>query len=398
MQINQDFKSLQSSFSNPSIIHLDYNAWSKLEKIITNTPKGNWLLLSDNNVHQSCADELFSNIKKLNQTSITEIITPVRKITDELVTNLSQTIQNNHCSFIIACGSGIINDLAKVVSSKNNIDYAIFASAPSMNGYLSANASICQNGLHISVPAKPPKIAIFDLKILSEAPMRLIQSGAADSLCFYTTHLDWLLAHLLIDDPSYDSNLCNLLQKYTDKLANNSDDLKARKPEAIKMLTEHLILSGLAMRKIGSSQPASQGEHMIAHYYNDHAKTDSGYYHGEDIAITSYYMSQLQAKILNMDNIKLDEVKLRKLEEHNNFEKFSKHSFKILEERIQNWKSISKRLIQKHNSLESLQSININANPSLSIWNRNILSQANTTCFKTRDRFTFLDLEFFIKQ
>src|SRR5437868_2807796 len=47
---------------------------------------------------------------------------------------------------LIAIGSGTINDLCKFASAKDNKPYAVFATAPSMNGYTSVNAAITVNG------------------------------------------------------------------------------------------------------------------------------------------------------------------------------------------------------------------------------------------------------------
>ena len=43
---------------------------------------------------------------------------------------------------LIAVGSGTINDLAKFAAALDRKPYAVFATAPSMNGYTSANAAI----------------------------------------------------------------------------------------------------------------------------------------------------------------------------------------------------------------------------------------------------------------
>ena len=100
---------------------------------------------------------------------------------------------------IVGFGSGTINDLCKISSFKLNIPYIIFASAPSMNGYSSANASILVKGHKKSLPAHLPLAIYCDLNILAAAPERLIKSGIGDSLCFSTCQFDWLLSHLILD-------------------------------------------------------------------------------------------------------------------------------------------------------------------------------------------------------
>jgi glycerol-1-phosphate dehydrogenase [NAD(P)+] len=102
---------------------------------------------------------------------------------------------------ILAVGSGTINDLCKFAAAKNNIECAVFATAPSMNGYTSVNSAITVEGLKKSLPAVAPVGVFMDLQVLSEAPKRMMRSGLGDSLCRSTAQADWLLAHCLHDGP-----------------------------------------------------------------------------------------------------------------------------------------------------------------------------------------------------
>ena len=51
---------------------------------------------------------------------------------------------------LIAVGSGTINDLCKFVSAKAGKPYAVFATAPSMNGYSSVNAARDSRPIYLS--------------------------------------------------------------------------------------------------------------------------------------------------------------------------------------------------------------------------------------------------------
>src|SRR5689334_23065386 len=48
---------------------------------------------------------------------------------------------------VIAVGSGTLNDLAKMVAFRHGCPSAVFATAPSMNGYTSLSASITTGGV-----------------------------------------------------------------------------------------------------------------------------------------------------------------------------------------------------------------------------------------------------------
>ena len=60
---------------------------------------------------------------------------------------------------LIAVGSGTINDVCKYLAHQSGRPYAVFATAPSMNGYLTATASLARDGIKLSLPARPPVAA-----------------------------------------------------------------------------------------------------------------------------------------------------------------------------------------------------------------------------------------------
>ena len=99
---------------------------------------------------------------------------------------------------IIGFGSGTINDLCKIAAANLEIPYVIIASAPSMNGYLSKNASIAIKGHKKTLRATLPRAVIADFDIIKNAPKRLIKAGIGDSLCFYGCWFDWYLSHQIL--------------------------------------------------------------------------------------------------------------------------------------------------------------------------------------------------------
>jgi glycerol-1-phosphate dehydrogenase [NAD(P)+] len=68
---------------------------------------------------------------------------------------------------LIAVGSGSINDIAKYASAQDRKPYAVFATAPSMNGYTSLSAAITVHGHKLSLSAQAPTGAFFDLEVLA---------------------------------------------------------------------------------------------------------------------------------------------------------------------------------------------------------------------------------------
>src|SRR5262245_4292353 len=78
---------------------------------------------------------------------------------------------------LIAVGSGSINDITKYAAHLAGKPYAVFGTAPSMNGYTSISAAITEGGLKKSLPATLPKGVFLDLDVMAAAPRRLTASG-----------------------------------------------------------------------------------------------------------------------------------------------------------------------------------------------------------------------------
>ena len=206
-----------------------------------------------------------------------------------------------HADALIAVGAGTLNDLVKHVSQRRQQPYAVFATAPSMNGYVTATASISRDGEKLSLPAAPPKGAFFDLSVLAKAPARLIQAGVGDSLCRSTAEMDWRLSHILCGSDFMETPFSIQTADETELLARISD-LEGRDPDAIQALVRLLILGGLGMLITGSSKPASQGEHLISHYIDMLCRPHPGSLHGEQVGLATRTMAALQHYIFGQED------------------------------------------------------------------------------------------------
>jgi len=200
---------------------------------------------------------------------------------------------------LIAVGSGTVNDLCKYAAFLDGKPYAVFGTAPSMNGYTSVSAAITEDGHKKSLPAQVPLGVFLDLGVLAAAPPRMIQSGIGDSACRPTAQADWLLAHLLLDQ-TYRTAPFVLLREDEARLFASAGRLVGGDLDAMELLARTLVMSGFGMTVCGGSYPASQGEHLISHYIDmmgDPAWPAA--FHGEHIAVTTLTMARLQEEILS---------------------------------------------------------------------------------------------------
>jgi glycerol-1-phosphate dehydrogenase [NAD(P)+] len=217
---------------------------------------------------------------------------------------------------LIAVGSGTINDLCKFVASETGRPYAVFATAPSMNGYVTATASLARDELKTSLPARAPVAALFDLGVLRAAPVRLIRAGIGDSICRTTAQADWLLGHYLRGAPYSDTPY--LLQIEDEPaLLSRPGAIVEGDVDGVRALTRLLVLAGLGMGVVGGSEPASMGEHLISHYVDMMARPHSGSLHGEQVGVATLTVSRLQNAVLGAARspevrpTRLDEAEMR---------------------------------------------------------------------------------------
>lgn len=252
-------------------------------------------VVSDSTTHEILGARVERALASLGR--VTSIVLPGRPHADAANVERIRT-ESATADALVAVGSGTINDLCKYASARDGKPYVVFATAPSMNGYTSLNAAITVNGHKKSLAAQVPLGVFLDLAILAAAPPRMIRSGLGDSLCRPTAQADWLLAHLLFDQP-YRTMPFVLLEADEAELFAEAAALMARDLGAMTCLVRTLLLSGFGTAICGSSHPASQGEHLISHYtdmFGDHAWPES--FHGEQIGVTTLTMARLQERLL----------------------------------------------------------------------------------------------------
>ena len=220
------------------------------------------------------------------------------RVRAELSVAEALAVQANGFDALLAVGSGTVNDLTKHAAAAIGKPYGIVATACSMNGYSSANASLEVDGAKKSFSAKPPVFVIGDTDILLNAPKRLTRAGLGDTLCRTTVEADMLLSHLLFATP-YPREWFDVLRANEEKLLPGIMNNRDNEREFIECLMLALLDAGDAMTAFGSSAVASQGEHMIAHTLElKYGSELRDALHGELVAITSLTMSRIQHRAL----------------------------------------------------------------------------------------------------
>lgn len=198
------------------------------------------------------------------------------------------------CDVVIGVGSGVINDIGKIVANVAAKPYIIVATAPSMDGYASATSSMTRDGLKISLPSKCADVIIGDLDVLCNAPVKMMASGLGDMIAKYVSICEWRIAHLITGE-YYCADIAQLVREALKRCVDNAQGLLKRDREAVKAVFEGLVIGGVAMAYAGVSRPASGVEHYFSHVWDMRgvefgARTDL---HGIQCAMATYHAVRL---------------------------------------------------------------------------------------------------------
>ena len=201
--------------------------------------------------------------------------------------------------FLVAVGSGVINDLTKLLASSLGVPSICVGTAPSMNGYPSAISAIFRGGLKLTEPCTPPIAIVCDTDVLAAAPVEMVQAGLGDLLSKSTSSTDWLMAHLVTGEQFCEVPV-RLVERAEAMCREQAVQIGRREPAAIETLTCALIQSGISMAMAGSSSPASGGEHLISHYWDMTAVANGRRenLHGRQVAVATLITSALYEALI----------------------------------------------------------------------------------------------------
>ena len=171
------------------------------------------------------------------------------------------------CDLVIGIGSGVINDIGKILSHIRGCRYIIVATAPSMDGYASATSSMSMEGLKVSLNSRCADGIIGDTDILKTAPDHMLRSGLGDMLAKYISVAEWRIAHIITGE-YYCEQVAQLIRVAVKKCVDNAQGLLRREDAALSAVFEGLVIGGIAMAYAGVSRPASGVEHYFSHVWD----------------------------------------------------------------------------------------------------------------------------------
>ncbi len=273
-------------------------AINKLPKIIKDYNAEKAFIFADKNTYKAAGEQVCNILKESNICFSeyiygTDTLAPDEKAVGDIIMHY-----DSDCDIIIGVGSGVINDIGKIVSKVAQKPYIIVATAPSMDGYASATSSMEVSGLKVSLPSRCADVIIGDINILKNAPKHMLKSGLGDMLAKYISICEWRISNI-INGEYYCEEVAELIRKALRCCVENAHGLLLKNETAVKAVFEGLVLGGMAMEFAGLSRPASGVEHYFSHIWDMRGLefgTDTDL-HGIQCAIATLYASRLYEQV-----------------------------------------------------------------------------------------------------
>ncbi|MBR3954141.1 MAG: sn-glycerol-1-phosphate dehydrogenase [Clostridia bacterium] len=204
---------------------------------------------------------------------------------------------------ILSVGTGSLNDICRRAAFVANKDFAIFATAPSMDGFASVTSPLTANNFKISYPAKQPSVIIGDTAILAKAPAELKSAGFGDMIAKYTALTDWKLAKLTVGEAMCE-NVASVTRDGLMRAVSLADKVTSEDEEAAGAIFEGLILTGLAMKLGDTTRAASGAEHVVSHFW-ECKKLEQGLlsdFHGKKCGVATLMCIRLYKELAKIEN------------------------------------------------------------------------------------------------
>lgn len=167
--------------------------------------------------------------------------------------------------YLLAVGSGTLNDMSKSVSTRLNIPCGVLATAASMDGYCSKGSALMRGGFKVTDEVHTPEDILIDLEIVCNAPRLMTAAGFGDIIGKYTCLTDWKLSNIINGEPIHQEAFA-LMEQARTAVVDSFDDLTRYEANAVANLMNALIVAGTSMAICGNSRPASGSEHHQSHF------------------------------------------------------------------------------------------------------------------------------------
>ena len=280
-------------------------AIGKIPALLTQLGYTKPYLISDTHTHEIAGKQVEDVLRKAQIRFTSHVLTSPENgdlAADEHALGSIAMANDKEADILISVGTGTINDLGRYFSYITGRPFMLVATAPSMDGLVSGVAPLIFNNMKITFPAQEPLALVCDPEIMAAAPLKMLAAGAADILGKYNCLLDWKLSHI-VNGEYYCDKIAGIMGTAVEQTMESTEGLASHDNNAVAVLTEALVLSGIAMDFSGNSRPASGAEHHQSHYWEMQFLFDGvpAVLHGTKVGIGTVLMLELYNMLAQME-------------------------------------------------------------------------------------------------
>ncbi len=273
------------------------------------------LIIADNNTYHAAGKSLVEVLKQENIQSHICLLPDrgnERIEADELAVGQVMMSLEPEPDFLVACGSGVINDLTRFVSYITKIPFVSVGTAASMDGYTSVTSPMIFNKKKVHRHGTAPKILVLDTEVLKNAPSEMTVAGFGDVYGKYIAKVDWLISNITTGE-EVDNQALDLITQALDKLVTNVDDISNATNEGLQAIIEGLILAGITIFTTGQTRAVASVEHNQGHIWETRMLEAGKPYalHGTSVGCSTGYYLKMYEHFKNIDISKLDKEKAK---------------------------------------------------------------------------------------
>lgn len=200
---------------------------------------------------------------------------------------LAKYICMNDIKVIIGFGGGRVLDLAKYAAFVSKTKFLCLPTTLSNDSLASPVAVLGTEGkARKTFRCTIPDSIIVDVDIIMGAPESQLRAGIGDTISKYTALNDWKIAHYKHESQVDDFAYMISKMAFNSICFNEEKNLKSK--SFIKILTQALVMGGLAMEIAGNSRPSSGSEHLFCHALEENFSEFVSVPHGIAVAMGSY--------------------------------------------------------------------------------------------------------------
>ncbi|GAA0627719.1 iron-containing alcohol dehydrogenase family protein [Streptomyces crystallinus] len=215
---------------------------------------------------------------------------PVADGTIDSAVQLGDDIKGKRYDAVVGLGGGKIIDVAKYAAARVGLPMVAVATNLSHDGICSPVSILDNDNGRGSYGVPTPIAMVIDLDVIREAPVRFVRSGIGDAISNISAIADWELSHQVTGEP---------VDGLAAAMARTAGESVLRHPggvggdEFLTVLSEALVLSGIAMSISGDTRPSSGACHEISHAF-DLLYPKRSALHGEQVGLGAAFAMHLR--------------------------------------------------------------------------------------------------------